>query len=52
MSIDDRLDVHEQSKNLQAAMQWLNEQPHPHTVQQIEQAAQRFNLSPLSEEVC
>jgi hypothetical protein len=51
MSIDDRLDAQQQSKHLRAAMQWLNEQPHPHTVQQIEQAAQRFNLSPLSEEI-
>jgi hypothetical protein len=51
MSIDDKLDVQEQSKNLQAAMRWLNEQPRPHTVQQIEQASQRFNLSPLSEEI-
>ena len=51
MSIDDLLDVQLQPKNLRAAMLWLSEQPHPHTIEQIEQASRRFNLSPLSEEL-
>lgn len=51
MSIDDILAIKTESKNLHAAMQWLNAQTKPHTIKQIEEAARRFNLSPLSEEI-
>jgi hypothetical protein len=51
MSIADVLAVKTESKNLHAAIQWLMEQPHPHSISQIEEASKRFSLSPRSEDI-
>lgn len=48
--IDDKLASKEEPQNLHAAIAWLIGQELPHDIRQIEEASQRFNLSPASEE--
>lgn len=48
--IDDKLAAKEESRNLHAAIEWLITQTPPHDIRQIEEASQRFNLSPVDEE--
>ncbi len=48
--IDDKLATKEELQNLHAAIAWLIAQELPHDMWQIEEASQRFNLSPVSEE--
>ena len=40
----------DEKKRLGAAVGWLAEQNQPHDIKQIQEASQRFDLSPLNED--